>query len=386
MQTVDKRKIFACANQDCGFRVSSDPALGGFCCRGCYAALSSGGPPEHDEDCEQVPAAAFLPRAPANAAPKRGAQVVRPPLWPPTNGTHLCIPAAAKQPRQPQYPPPKKSRITAAEPWWTEPVDDFCEEAEFEIEEEEDFPPVPARPIPCIPKAKAAKNGAKAPQSVFRGIPKAKAQAVPRANEAYAVYEEAQILPVGRIPKASFSLENGVVQSATSKASGASGPTAASASSFFRGVPKAKASAAPFAIYEEDEGESLEEEPLPVVRPKRPPKKRQKASAASEEQSAEEEVMASSVDVEALERKAAERAEERFALGEATLADLKLLGRKKRKFLPCKDAFGFTFCEGIAEDFMVCHMCLQVHGSINEPETLECEASSESDLVVRSFT
>ncbi|CAE7901459.1 hypothetical protein AK812_SmicGene23762 [Symbiodinium microadriaticum] len=104
------------------------------------------------------------------------------------------------------------------------------------------------------------------------------------------------------------------------------------------------------------------------------------------EPSAEEEVMASSIDVEALERKAAERAEERFTFGEATLADLKLLGRKKRKFLPCKDSFGFTFCEGIAEDFMVCHMCLQVHGSINEPETLTCKASSESDLVVRSFS
>jgi len=320
-----------------------------------------------------VPAAAFLPRFPANAAPKRGAQVVRPPLWPTTNGTHLCIPAAAKQPRQPQYPPPKKSRITAAEPWWTEPVEDFCEEPEFEIEEEEDFPPVAARPNPCIPKAKAAKNGAKAPQSVFRGIPKAKAQA--RANEAYDVYEEAQTF---RIPKASFSLENGV-QSATSKAS-APGAASPASASVFRGVPKAKASPA---AYEEDEGESLDEEQLPVVRPRPKPKKRQKSAAS--EQSAEE-VMASSVDVEALERKAAERAEERFALGEATLADLKLLGRKKRKFLPCKDAFGFTFCEGIAEDFMVCHMCLQVHGSINEPETLECEASSESDLVVRSFT
>ena len=215
-------------------------------------------------------------------------------------------------------------------------------------------------PIPKAVRASPATyedGGANQPAPGFRGIPK-----VPKAAPRH--------------------VEDGGDGGGDAGDAGGDGGGDAVLSGLFRGVPKAIPG-----TYEEDDddGDSLEEQLLSQVSPCTSPPVKLATFAASEQ--SEEEVVTSTVDFEALERKAENRAEERFAMGEATLADLKLLGRRKGN-----QSLGFTFAEGIAEDFMVCHTCLQVHGSINDPEILECAAcpaypvSPELEPIIRSFS
>jgi len=386
MPELDRRKVLACANQACGFRVSSDPALGGFCCRGCFTSLSCNGPPAHDEACEQISAAPFFPRAPCSA-PSRPWRPVVPPVSQMSRAPPMTFQAArprgAAGPLRPTPPIPRAVGSVGLS-----------------------YPsrgPLRPRP-PAYPPAPSAPSASTAPAAAWGAprIPRAGPPRIPRAGPGLgSVYQRTRVaaecagakrllpqqMEAQKRPRASFWQTDAAAKACDTYdveeiETCADEPMSGELLVFnlHKTIPRA----AP-GVYEEDDEPLLDETPdFAGPRPggHRRSVEETKPTNPAGSRHGDGSKPCDPAHFAALREAAETRAEQRLAMGEATLADLKFAARKRGQ-----GKAGFAFAEGLAEDFLVCHLCLQVHGAICNPDVVDAQppAGSRRPPLLRSF-